>query len=98
VYHLATSKIGAWFGCILLILSTVSHTPPPADVEPTPATAEQINAAIDRGLQYLHNVVTRPDATTGYWNVEYPKATTAIAVLAFEIQGHLASGNQAKEP
>jgi len=65
---------------------------------PTPATTEEINAAIGGGPQYLHNVMTRPDATTGYWNVEYPKATTAIAVLAFEIQGHLASGNQANDP
>ena len=98
MHRLTASKIRSWLGCALLILSAVPHSLPPANATPAPATAEQIGSAIDRGLDYLHFAMTRPDATTGYWDTEYPEATTAMAVLAFEIQGHLASGNPTKDP
>lgn len=61
----------------------------------TPAQQPQIslvNQAIESGLAYLHQTMTRPDSNTGFWESAHPVGTTAFATLAFLNQGYLATG------
>ena len=98
MHHPTSAKMMICLGCLLLSLTTASSFPSSAHAVPSPVTTEQINDAIDRGLQYLHQTMEQPSADTGYWNVAYPEATAATAVLAFEVQGHLPSRNRITDP
>jgi hypothetical protein len=51
------------------------------------ASQTDINTAIDKGLAYLASV----QSVDGHWGGAYYAACTAMAVLAFENAGHLAS-------
>ncbi|MFO7907520.1 MAG: PKD domain-containing protein [Pirellulaceae bacterium] len=60
------------------------------------------SVAIDDGLWNLHKQMQRYDSGTvaaGSWRWGgYTVATTSAAVLAFEVQGHLATGDAAENP
>jgi hypothetical protein len=83
---------------ILLILSIFFLSSVPVRGATSLTTDDQINTAIDAGLAYLHNTMTRNDSGSGYWDTLYPEAATAFAVLAFEVQGHTADGDPEKDP
>ncbi len=84
--------------CLLLIGSLLMLPFSSALASPTSATEQQINNAIDRGLQFLHKTAKRADANTAYWDAAYPEATTASAVLAFEVSGHVPSRSRIIDP
>lgn len=84
--------------CLLLTASLVMLPFSSALANPTSVTEQQINNAIDRGLQYLHKTAQQTDADTAYWDTAYPVATTASAVLAFEVSGHVPSRSRIIDP
>lgn len=60
-----------------------------------------VNMAIDRGLWRLHKtqiLSSVGSVPTGYWATQNQAADTASAVLAFEVNGHLETGNGAEDP
>lgn len=80
--------------------ATASQTYPIVVREVSPEV--QVNAAIDDGLWYLHTQMdrfSRDGVDYGYWSgTGYDISTSASAILAFEIQGHLAGGDPGKNP
>lgn len=64
--------------------------------------AAQAEAAIDDGLWYLHTQMARANesgVTSGYWEGgAWDVGVTGKAMLAFEIQGHRADGEAARDP
>lgn len=81
--------------------STVSDT---FRVRIVPKTlGSEVNMAIDHGLWNLHKGIVRSmvaSVPTGHWPeyYGYSAASTASAVLAFEVSGHLQVGNENEDP
>ncbi len=91
-------RFGAIVVCLAVLLSGMLPPGLPASAAPHLASTAQTNEAIARGLQHLHTSVQRSGADAGFWNAPYPEATAGTAVLAFEIQGHRASGGRIGDP
>lgn len=82
---------GFMFAMVLLVVLTMAVSTPNAKA----ATETQINDAIAAGLNYLKNT----QAAGGYWGGGwYTVACTGKAVLAFENNGHLPTGDPAADP
>lgn len=64
--------------------------------------AAQSEAAIDDGLWYLHTQMARTNengVASGYWEGgAWDVGVTGKALLAFEVQGHRADGDNARDP
>jgi len=62
----------------------------------------EVNRAIDHGLWKLHKRLVLSSSggvDTGYWTGQgYYAASTASAILAMQVHGHLESGNAAEDP
>jgi len=63
------------------------------------------NMAIDKGLWYLHTIMGRGTAAapntpvpTGWWSFSGTSHTTAAALQAFQINGHVEAGKPAQDP
>jgi phage-related protein len=60
------------------------------------------NVAIDEGLWWLHKLQVRDtyagNVPYGYWAVDHPVSNTGAVTEAFEVQGHLPSGNVNEDP
>ena len=61
----------------------------------------RVNMAIDTGLWYLHKQMTLASSNgvpTGRWTSGSSGAATSSAALAFQVHGHLESGDRSEDP
>ncbi len=103
--HTYTGQVGTPYTAIVSIVdangSEGSDSYPIIIREKTLAT--ETNVAIDEGLWYLHKQQVRTESNgvlLGYWQgySSYKMNVSGSAVQSFEINGHLHTGDQLKDP
>jgi len=100
--HAYTGTVGTLFTATLTCTNIASSTSDQANYfvliqNPPPNLPLEVNVAIDEGLWYLHKTQSRYAPGFGRWDGGYaggwPVAIGAANINAFEVNGHLETGN-----